>query len=150
MNERERDLNEAEDIIPALTLDRREEGTERRQAGERRQNLEDRRKGADPNYTGPERRSSEDRRENSFDRRTGWDRRRGPGVRRTDDRRSAEEGEMNDDQFEFIMAIDQYKRANARPFPTFTEILEIAHALGYRKVAEPRPIQPPKKENDGF
>ncbi len=43
---------------------------------------------------------------------------------------------MNDDQFEFIMAIDEYKRANKRPFPSYTEILEIAKALGYRKVAE--------------
>ena len=91
-----------------------------------------------------ERRSGEDRRRNICDRRSGWDRRRGPGRRRTDERRSAEEGEMTDEQFEFIMAVDQYKRANNRPFPTFTEILEIVKALGYRKVAEPRPIQPPK------
>lgn len=94
---------------------------------------------------GEERRQRTERREDTCDRRAGWDRRRGPGRRRCDDRRSAEEGEMNDDQFEFIMAIDQYKRANNRPFPTFTEILEIIKAMGYRKVAEPRPIQPPKE-----
>ncbi|MBN2209923.1 MAG: hypothetical protein JW709_00875 [Sedimentisphaerales bacterium] len=93
-----------------------------------------------------DRREGSDRRNNICDRRTGWDRRRGPGRRRTDDRRSAEEGEMTDEQFEFIMAIDQYKRANNRPFPTFTEILEIIQAMGYRKVAEPRPIQPPSRD----
>ena len=74
------------------------------------------------------------------DRRSGWDRRRGPGRRRSNERRSAEEGEMADDQFEFIMAIEDYKKANGRPFPSFTEILEIAKALGYRKVAEPQPL----------
>ena len=51
------------------------------------------------------------------DRRSGWDRRRGPGRRRSDERRAAEEGEMNDEQFEFIMAITEYKRANRCPFP---------------------------------
>ena len=84
---------------------------------------------------------SEDRRSFSeIDRRCGWDRRRGPGRRRSHERRSAEEGEMEDDQFEFIMAIEDYKKANSRPFPSFTEILEIAKALGYRKVAEPQPL----------
>jgi len=93
--------------------------------------------------TGPERREvSEERRSSYVDRRYGWDRRRGPGRRRSDARRSAEEGEMNEDQFEFIMAIEDYKKANGRPFPSFTEILEIAKALGYRKVADPQPLNP--------
>ena len=74
------------------------------------------------------------------DRRTGLDRRRGPGRRRSEDRRSAEEGEMNDEQFEFIMAINEYKSVNKRPFPSWTEILDIIKALGYRKVAQPRDI----------
>lgn len=66
---------------------------------------------------------------------TGLERRRGPGRRRSDDRRSAEEGEMTDEQFEFVMAIDTYKRLNNRPFPTWTEVLEVVKQLGYRKVA---------------
>ena len=66
---------------------------------------------------------------------TGLERRRGPGRRRTDDRRSAEEGEMSDEQFEFVMAVDTYKRLNNRPFPTWTEVLEVVKQLGYRKVA---------------
>jgi hypothetical protein len=44
---------------------------------------------------------------------------------------------MTAEQFEFLMAIDEYKRANSRPFPTWTEVLDILHALGYRKVADP-------------
>jgi hypothetical protein len=66
---------------------------------------------------------------------TGLERRRGPGRRRTDDRRSAEEGEMSDEQFEFVMAVDTYKRLNNRPFPSWTEVLEVVKQLGYRKVA---------------
>ena len=75
------------------------------------------------------------------DRRAGLDRRRGPGRRRSDDRRSAEEGEMTDEQFEFLMAINEYKRVNKRPFPSWTEVLDVMRALGYRKVAEPEDIQ---------
>ena len=71
----------------------------------------------------------------SDDRRTGLERRRGPGRRRSDSRRSAEEGELNDEQFDFVMAMDEYKRANKRPFPSWTEVLEVIKYLGYRKVA---------------
>lgn len=88
-----------------------------------------------------ERRKFVERRRSVVDRRSGFDRRRGPGCRRTEERRAAEEGEMTDEQFEFLMAIDQYKRANQRPFPTWTEVLEVIKALGYRKVAEPQPLE---------
>ncbi len=76
----------------------------------------------------------------SADRRSGLDRRRGPGRRRSEDRRSAEEGEMNVEQFDFVKAIDEYKQVNNRPFPTWTEVLDIIKALGYRKVAERQEI----------
>jgi len=92
-------------------------------------------------HTGPDRRRNGDRRKNVVDRRLGLDRRRGPGRRRSDERRSAEEGEMTDEQFEFLMAIDKYKRVNKRPFPSWTEVLDVIHALGYRKVAEPRDLK---------
>lgn len=88
-----------------------------------------------------ERRQFVERRRSMVDRRSGFDRRRGPGCRRTEERRAAEEGQMTDEQFEFLMAIDQYKRANQRPFPTWTEVLEVIKALGYRKVAEPQPLE---------
>jgi len=47
---------------------------------------------------------------------------------------------MTDEQFQFIMAMDKYKQVNARPFPTWTEVLDVMHALGYRKVAEPEDL----------
>ena len=39
-----------------------------------------------------------------------------------------------------MKAIDQYKRDNRRPFPTWSEVLEVLRALGYRKVDKPRPL----------
>ena len=94
-----------------------------------------------------ERREFTERRRNMVDRRSGFDRRRGPGHRRSPERRAAEEGEMTAEQFEFLMAIDQYKRANQRPFPTWTEVLEIIKAIGYRKVAEAQPLESFRKED---
>ncbi|MFQ5489080.1 MAG: hypothetical protein ACE5GE_00045 [Phycisphaerae bacterium] len=84
----------------------------------------------------PERRQSPEKRRQSTDRRRGLDRRRGPGRRRGDIRRDAEEGEMTGELYEFVMAIDEYKRVNNRPFPSFSEIFELVKYLGYRKVAE--------------
>lgn len=84
--------------------------------------------------------SGRERRQSVVDRRVGLDRRRGPGRRRSEDRKAAEEGQMSDEQFEFVMAIDEYKRANSRPFPTWTEVLEVIKALGYRRVAEPQSL----------
>ncbi|MEM1107809.1 MAG: hypothetical protein AAGH99_03875 [Planctomycetota bacterium] len=87
----------------------------------------------DKSYDGVE------RRQNVVDTRTpgtGLERRRGPGRRRNDFTKSAEEGEMTPEQFLFIKAIDAYKRVNQRPFPTWTEVLEIIRKLGYRKTAE--------------
>ena len=34
------------------------------------------------------------------------------------------------------MAVDEYKRTNDRPFPSWSEVFEIIQYLGYRKVAE--------------
>jgi len=76
-----------------------------------------------------------DRRRDVTDRRSGLERRRGPGRRRAEARKNAEEGEMDAEQFEFVMAIDEYKRVNNRPFPSWTEVLEVIRYLGYRKVA---------------
>ena len=89
-----------------------------------------------------ERRGGDDRRQSVVDRRLGLDRRRGPGRRLTDERKSAEQGQMSDEQFEFLMAIDEYKGKNQRPFPTWTEVLEVIKALGYRRVAEPESLEP--------
>ncbi len=64
---------------------------------------------------------------------TNLERRRGPGRRRTDFMRAAEEGEMTDEQFLFIMAIDAFKRVNGKTFPSWTDVLEVIRKLGYRK-----------------
>jgi hypothetical protein len=101
---------------------------------------EDERRGVLDNRLGMDRRDRT-RDSESDERRAELNRRRGPGRRRSDARRSAEEGEMSDEQFSFLMAINEYKRLNKRPFPTWTEVLDIIHALGYRKVAEPENIQ---------
>ncbi len=87
-------------------------------------------------------------RSNVVDRRVGMNRRRGPGRRRSEERKAAEEGEMTHEQFVFLMAIDRYKKENQRPFPTWTEVLEVINALGYRKVAEPQDLKSFKKETE--
>jgi len=91
-------------------------------------------------YDGPDRRASSDRRDSgprgkATERRSGMDRRRGPGRRRGEIRRAAEEGEITGELLEFVMAIDEYKRINDRPFPSWSEVFEIIHYLGYRKVS---------------
>lgn len=42
--------------------------------------------------------------------------------------------EMSGEVVEFIQAIDQYKRLQQRPFPSWSEVLEVLKALGYAKV----------------
>ena len=40
---------------------------------------------------------------------------------------------MNKEQFLFLMAIEAFKQANGRAFPTWTDVLEVMRLLGYRK-----------------
>lgn len=91
-----------------------------------------------PQATTERRANSSTRRQSVVDRRsdttsTGLERRRGPGRRRSDFIRAAEEGEMTREQFLFVMAIDSYKRVNGKAYPSWTEILEVIRKLGYRK-----------------
>jgi len=46
------------------------------------------------------------------------------------------ERDYTDDETAFMKAMERYKRENRRPFPTWSEVLEVLHSLGYRKVAE--------------
>jgi hypothetical protein len=78
-----------------------------------------------------DRRAGLDRRDRGGD--TNLERRRGPGRRRSDFMRAAEEGEMTTEQFMFVMAVDAFKRVNDKTFPTWTDVLEIVRKLGYRK-----------------
>ncbi len=64
---------------------------------------------------------------------TGLERRRGPGRRLSDFTKRAEEGEMTPEQFLFLVAIDEFKKANQVTFPTWTDVLEVIRLLGYRK-----------------
>jgi len=79
-----------------------------------------------------DRRSGIDRRDFQ-DAHSGFDRRRGVGRRLSDFAKAAEEGELTQEQFLFVAAIDAFKRANNKTFPTWTEVLEVIRLLGYRK-----------------
>lgn len=89
-----------------------------------------------------------DRRKRSIpvatERRSGVDRRHEGERRRQIDPTTCER-DYSDDEILFMKAMDDYKRANRRPFPTWSEVLEVLHALGYRKVAEPGVIPGVKK-----
>lgn len=112
--------------------DRRDLGPNRRlSVVDRRTGMSRRNKArTESGFDGPEQRVAERRGD------TGLERRRGPGRRLSDDRRAAEEGEMTPEQFEFVMAIETYKKVNKRMYPTWTEVLEVVQQLGYRKVVQ--------------
>jgi hypothetical protein len=137
------DVPVAEEIerrnAPGTGPDRRKSRVDRRTGMERRQASAEQ-----SGYTGPERRSGTDRRLAAS-----LERRRGPGRRLSDERKSAEEGEMNELQFEFVMAVELYKKLNKRLYPTWTEILEVMRQLGYRKVL-PREVQLPNVPEPGL
>lgn len=45
----------------------------------------------------------------------------------------AKPAEMSEEVVEFIQAIDEYKRLQQRPFPSWSEVLDILKMLGYTK-----------------
>jgi hypothetical protein len=86
-----------------------------------------------------DRRSGERRKKSipvAVERRSGQDRRQQGERRRQIDPTTCER-DYSDEEILFMKAMDQYKRDNRRPFPTWSEVLEVLRALGYRKVAEP-------------
>lgn len=90
---------------------------------------------------GNDRRLSTDRRKKQIpvavDRRKG-DRRTGERRRQIDP--TTCERDYNNEEMEFMQAIETYKRDFRRPFPTWSEILEVVKAMGYRRVSEPTEI----------
>ena len=88
----------------------------------------------------------------AIERRSGKDRRAQLGERRRQIDPTTCERDYSIDEIEFMKAMDQYKRDNRRPFPTWSEVLEVLRALGYRKIAEPSQMPglstslPPKVE----
>jgi hypothetical protein len=87
-----------------------------------------------------DRRQHSDRRKRDIpvavERRSGKERRERGERRRQVDPTTCER-DYNDDEIEFMKAMDMYKRANRRPFPTWSEVLEVLIALGYRRVEKP-------------
>jgi hypothetical protein len=85
---------------------------------------------------GGDRRQRTDRRQRSIpvalERRSGKDRRQLGERRRQVDPTTCEK-DYSDEEIIFMKAMDQYKRANRRPFPTWSEVLEVLRSLGYRK-----------------
>jgi hypothetical protein len=91
-----------------------------------------------------ERRQHGDRRKKqipvAIERRSGKDRRHQGERRRQVDPTTCEK-DYSDEEIIFMKAMDAYKRANRRPFPTWSEVLEVLRSLGYRKV-EPATVLP--------
>ena len=95
-----------------------------RRASDRRQQKEERRKESAP--VAVERRTSE--------------RRKTPRRRQIDP--TTCERDYSGEEIEFMQAMDAYKRANGRMFPTCSEILEVIRAMGYVRVS-PTPVEIP-------
>jgi hypothetical protein len=56
------------------------------------------------------------------------------------------ERDYNDEEILFMQALDAYKRANGRMFPTCSEILEVIRGLGYVRLPEAAGAMPPAVE----
>lgn len=50
------------------------------------------------------------------------------------------ERDYSNDEIEFMRALDEYKRANGRMFPTCSEILEVVRGLGYQRIDPTEPV----------
>jgi hypothetical protein len=97
-------------------------------SGERRERL-DRRKADEAKYVGEERRVGQ---------------RRKVERRRQIDPTTCER-DYSDNEVAFMRAMDEYKRKSGRMFPTWSEVLEVLHSLGYRRVEEPSALPTFKK-----
>jgi len=58
------------------------------------------------------------------------------------------ERDYNRSEIEFMQAMDEYKHASGRMFPTCSEILEVIIKLGYRQVEEPGEIYQAELEDN--
>ena len=95
-----------------------DQATINRRANDDRRETQERRKA--PQNVGTERRQSQ---------------RRKVARRRQIDPTTCERDYSND-EIEFMQALDAYKRASGRMFPTCSEVLEVIRNLGYEKVRE--------------
>ena len=68
------------------------------------------------------------------ERRSGLNRRTAVGARKKARGDGTFPGaELTKEEVEFCMAMDRYKRAHRRPWPTCSEVLHVLKSLGYRK-----------------
>jgi len=95
----------------------------------------------------PDRRSGTDRRQQNIpvpvERRQLERRAKVPRRRQIDP--TTCERDYTPEEIEFMRALDEYKRASGRMFPTCSEILEVLKKLGYEKRPQP-PAQPSTSE----
>jgi len=95
--------------------------------------LEDKKKFRDSEQTKKNNKNRKGNRKPKTDPNNPLDLGRAAGVRRPDWLLTSEEGEHDKDQFEFLMAMDEYKKRNSKPFPTLSETLFVVKTLGYEK-----------------
>ena len=57
------------------------------------------------------------------------------------------ERDYSNDEIEFMQALDAYKRANGRMFPTCSEVLEVIRALGYVRLSNGQSPAAPAAES---
>lgn len=100
-----------------------------RRNGDRRVHIERRKAGSEAAFEGVERRKTP---------------RRKVERRRQIDPTTCER-DYSDDEVLFMRAMDEYKRKSGRMFPTWSEVLEVLHSIGYRRVAEPQALPTFKK-----
>ncbi|QDT65433.1 hypothetical protein [Calycomorphotria hydatis] len=90
-----------------------------------------------------------DKSEQKYD---GPDRRSGAKPVKVERRRQIDpttcERDYNGEEIEFMRAMDDYKRRSGRQFPTWSEVLEVLVAMGYRRVAEPFDVLADKKDEE--
>lgn len=89
-------------------------------------------------------RAKKDRRQLDLGPQTPVERRKGKRRRQIDP--TTCERDYDNAEIEFMHALDEYKRASGRMFPTCSEILEVLIKIGYRKVAEPQALYNPDEK----
>jgi len=96
-----------------------------------------------------DRRTSQDRRKSNERRKknvSATAERRGGQRRKVQRRRQIDpttcERDYSADEIEFMQALDAYKRANGRMFPTCSEILEVIRDMGYVRVSPGAEVPP--------
>ena len=56
---------------------------------------------------------------------------------------------LTPEELQFIKAIEKYKKEHEKHFLSWTEVLKVVKAVGYRKVADPQEIPLKPRERSG-